>query len=373
MKRTAGCIAGALALLVPGLALGEPIRGLYLGGGAGLGMHEESSILDAGGATRDIGYSAGFAALGAVGYGMGGPRFELELGYRKNDGDDIPGVAGDATAKTASLLANFLYDVDLGSPWTPYLGFGLGVARAEQFGGSAKTVFAYQGILGVSYQMSNEVDFFADYRYFGTEATEATVGTRVSSVENRVHSAMLGVRWAFGGDRSAVAGERSLFDAPPPREEPAILPPRSPAPSYVPAPDSPSPMQPPQRMAQVGPAPTIGASAAAMARSYLVFFGFDKSDLTPEAQRIVRTAALNTQEAPVTRIDVTGHTDRAGPAAYNNRLSQRRATTVKRELMANGVPEKDIVIYAKGETDPLVPTADGVREPQNRRVEIVLK
>jgi outer membrane protein OmpA-like peptidoglycan-associated protein len=71
-------------------------------------------------------------------------------------------------------------------------------------------------------------------------------------------------------------------------------------------------------------------------------------------------------------IDITGHADRSGSARYNDRLSRRRANAVKRGLISNGVPEKDIIIYAHGEREPLVPTRDGVREPQNRRVEIAL-
>jgi outer membrane protein OmpA-like peptidoglycan-associated protein len=54
-------------------------------------------------------------------------------------------------------------------------------------------------------------------------------------------------------------------------------------------------------------------------------------------------------------------------------LSMRRAEAVLTELERNGIPRADVAVYAKGETDPLVPTPDGVREPQNRRVVIVLK
>ncbi|MFN4090443.1 MAG: OmpA family protein, partial [Alphaproteobacteria bacterium] len=121
------------------------------------------------------------------------------------------------------------------------------------------------------------------------------------------------------------------------------------------------------------PAPPPAPAPQQVVRSYLVFFDFDRSDLTSEAQRIVRTAAENAQAAQVTRINVTGHTDRAGSAQYNQRLSERRAQSVRAELIRNGVSEREIAVFARGESDPLVPTADGVREPQNRRVEIVLQ
>jgi iron complex outermembrane receptor protein len=106
-------------------------------------------------------------------------------------------------------------------------------------------------------------------------------------------------------------------------------------------------------------------------RSYLVFFDFNKSDLTPQAKDIVDTAAKNAETAKVTQLTVTGHTDTVGSDAYNMRLSRRRAESVAAQLEKDGIPSSEIEIVAKGKRDLLVPTADGVREPQNRRVQIV--
>ena len=106
-------------------------------------------------------------------------------------------------------------------------------------------------------------------------------------------------------------------------------------------------------------------------RQYLVFFDWNSAVLTTEAQNIVRTAAASAKQTGITRIQLTGHADRSGPDAYNVRLSQRRADAVKAELVKNGVSANEISTIAKGESEPLVPTADGVREPQNRRVQIV--
>ena len=72
-------------------------------------------------------------------------------------------------------------------------------------------------------------------------------------------------------------------------------------------------------------------------------------------------------------IEATGHADRSGSDQYNMGLGLRRANAVKAELIKDGVPAANIVILSRGETMPLVQTADGVREPQNRRVEIVLQ
>jgi outer membrane protein OmpA-like peptidoglycan-associated protein len=119
-----------------------------------------------------------------------------------------------------------------------------------------------------------------------------------------------------------------------------------------------------------------GPPAPAMAGApdtYLVFFDWDKSNLTPEALGIIRTAAANAKKTGTAKIEVTGHADRSGQPDYNMRLSKRRADAVKGELVKQGVPAANITVYAKGETEPLVPTPDGVREPQNRRAQIVIR
>jgi outer membrane protein OmpA-like peptidoglycan-associated protein len=103
----------------------------------------------------------------------------------------------------------------------------------------------------------------------------------------------------------------------------------------------------------------------------MVFFDFNKSDLTPDAVAIVDQAAKNAGPAKATEITVTGHTDTVGSDAYNLRLSQRRAESVAAELEKDGIPASEIAIVAKGKRDLLKPTKDGVKEPQNRRVTIV--
>jgi len=117
------------------------------------------------------------------------------------------------------------------------------------------------------------------------------------------------------------------------------------------------------------PAPV--AAAPSVPKSYLVFFDFNKSDLTADATTIVDQAAKNAGPAKVTQLTVTGHTDTVGSDAYNMRLSRRRAESVAAELEKDGIASSEIEIVAKGKRDLLVPTKDGVKEPQNRRVQIV--
>jgi len=117
------------------------------------------------------------------------------------------------------------------------------------------------------------------------------------------------------------------------------------------------------------PAAPATSSTSEM-KKYLVFFDWNKSVLTPEAKKIIANAADDFKKTGSARIVATGHTDTSGSAVYNMGLSVRRADAVKAELVRLGVPAGNIVTIGKGQTDLLVPTKDGVREAQNRRVSI---
>ena len=114
-------------------------------------------------------------------------------------------------------------------------------------------------------------------------------------------------------------------------------------------------------------------AAAKPARTYLVFFDWDRADLTARARQIVSEAAAASAHGQTTRIAGNGYTDLSGTATYNQRLSIRRAQSVEGELVRDGVPRGEISIHGYGENSPLVQTAAGVREPQNRRVEIIFQ
>jgi outer membrane protein OmpA-like peptidoglycan-associated protein len=121
----------------------------------------------------------------------------------------------------------------------------------------------------------------------------------------------------------------------------------------------------------VAPAPRQ-VRAPESRRAFQVFFDFDKSDLTPAAAQVIRQAADEVKAGRATVVTVVGHTDTTGSSPYNQGLSDRRAAAVRRQLIADGVTPDAIDATGVGKGGLLVPTAEGVREAQNRRVEIVL-
>ncbi len=105
----------------------------------------------------------------------------------------------------------------------------------------------------------------------------------------------------------------------------------------------------------------------------MVFFDYDSTRLGATAEAVVGDVAQIVRQRPYTRIVLTGHADRVGSNSYNLRLSKRRADAVKRALARAGVARDTIMVQAIGESEPLVPTPDGVPEPQNRRVDIAIQ
>jgi outer membrane protein OmpA-like peptidoglycan-associated protein len=162
------------------------------------------------------------------------------------------------------------------------------------------------------------------------------------------------------GDREAarevLCGDDEIFRVYNALGRPCRLTPRGdPNPAWAPPPPPPPP--PP-------PAPVV------MPGPFIVFFDWDKSDITPEAASILDNAAAAYQKTGSASIELAGHTDKSGSDEYNQALSQRRADAVKAYLAGKGVPNSVMTTQAFGESQPLIDTADGVREPQNRRVEI---
>jgi len=349
---------------LPELAPPPPLTGLYVGAGAGANWLQPQHLINpvtGNAANGNLVAQTGFVALGNIGYALpSGLRFELEGNYRSNkwnhaSGLGFPGGAGGYEVKEA-VMFNALYDFSalIPVPWfAPYAGVGVGYGWAResslrfynnvtgtprfQLGGNEGAI-AYQAIVGAAFNIPyvRGLAFTTEYRFFGMgsrsydslifpTATAAPVSAKVKLGNNFNHAVLLGLRYNFG--------------APPP--------PPPPAPAPVPA--------------------------QAPARSYLVFFDWDKATLTDRARQIIREAADNSTRVQYTRIEVNGYTDTSGTPQYNMGLSIRRANAVKAELIKDGVPENAITAQGFGDTHLLVPTGPGVREPQNRRVEIIIR
>lgn len=115
---------------------------------------------------------------------------------------------------------------------------------------------------------------------------------------------------------------------------------------------------------------TVETDVASETGPFFVFFGFDSSAVDGDGAEILASVADVIREDNGARVTLTGHTDKAGASDYNKRLSRRRVEAVRDALVANGVPADRITVGPDGEGEPLIDTADGVREAQNRRVEI---
>ena len=315
----------------------EDITGPYLGGYIGYSI--PSSVDAAGniGGSATVDDSADLEldnglGLGALfGYDYGALRAEAEVAYRQYDNDKYKSLVLDGTTAAdmsadgetglLSVMGNVIYDYENGSVLTPYVGVGLGAGWVFVDGGN-DAGFAYQGILGAKLAIDENLAAFVDYRYLAT--TNVKAGTVDGSLTTQ--NIQAGLVYTF-----------SSYTPPPP-----------PVPAPVAAPDP------------------------VMTRSFMVFFDWDSSTITSEAASIIQDAAQSAMTLGVSRIELTGHADRSGSPAYNQALSLRRAEAVKAELIGLGLSESEIVTMGKGEGAPLVPTPDGVREAQNRRVEIVL-
>ena len=363
-----GAILGAGLLALPIAASAQPVDGFYVSLGAGVNLMQDQTFRFSSPDRADpftgahLKSSAGPVVQGSAGWGFGnGLRVELEGDWMNNKFNEastnfIGGARGRPGAggweQKYGVMGNVLYDFTMVPYVVPYVGAGVGYQETNlnnfrinpAFGESANLggsdgSLAYQAILGIGVPVpaAPGLAITAEYRFLGlagsrkfdgnfTTASNETGPLNGSLRQNYNHMFLIGVRYNFG-------------QVPPP---PPPVPVAAPAPAVQPA------------------------------RSYLVFFDWDKATLTARARQIIREAADASTHVQVTRIDVNGHTDTSGTPQYNKGLSIRRASAVKAELIRNGVPANVISIQGYGDTDLLVATGPGVREPQNRRVEIIL-
>jgi outer membrane protein OmpA-like peptidoglycan-associated protein/opacity protein-like surface antigen len=356
----------------------------YIGLEAGVGLvqNQDLNVSTANGAATTANaikqvYFPGFDVGGNIGYDFGGFRTEFALNYIRGKnrttfvnvltppirytnaagatilGPPPIGTYQDAGGSASALAFMLNGLIDFGGKDKEaggYVGAGAGIARVKMPDGQIRspgaifledsdTAFAWNILAGVYKPISDNVDIGLKYRYMNvTDVNVFTTNGLPIDTRFRSHSVLLTLTYNF-------------FEAAPPPPPPA--PPAPPAP----APPPPPPL-PPCPPAAVTPGP------------FLVFFDWDKSAITAEAAAILDRAAEQYMATGQTRIALAGHADKSGKDEYNVALSQRRADAVKAYLAGKGVGADAIATEAFGEGRPLVDTADGVREPQNRRVEI---
>ncbi len=343
VSRRAAPVATLLALgLAAAPAAAQEEGGYYVGVGAGYNMPVDSDA-DGTGFSQEVDYNDQLGVLmGTLGYAYDSNwRGELEVSRRSNDVDSIGGAPGTGNVEATGLMANVLYDFHgLAEGVTPYLGAGLGLVHLKAdtinpvngaTSNSSDDVPAGQLIAGAAFDVAENVAVTGQYNFLAT--TEASLDNRAGQgydLDYATHSLTIGLRIAFGAPDPAPKAE------PEPEPEPAAEPDTS------------------------------------LVRNFLVFFDWDDATVTAEAREVLRQATQYAEEGEVVRITLTGHADTSGPSTYNMRLSQRRAEAVEAALRDLGF-DGSIDTVARGEEQPLVPTGDGVREPQNRRVEIVLQ
>jgi outer membrane protein OmpA-like peptidoglycan-associated protein len=107
--------------------------------------------------------------------------------------------------------------------------------------------------------------------------------------------------------------------------------------------------------------------------SFVLYFVEGRDEFTVESRRDFDAVFAEIARRPLPDLVVIGHTDTVGSAAFNDNLSRQRAEVVRNALVARGIAVERIVVVGRGEREPVVPTADNVAEPRNRRVEILVR
>ncbi|MGG5887245.1 OmpA family protein [Falsiroseomonas sp. HC035] len=361
--------------LLAGTAQAQVPAGFYVSAGIGANQPQQTDIETSGNVARALNGQGNIRfepqAMGvlAVGYGFGnGIRVELEGSLRANAIDRASGPASLSPVTQSQgqmwnwgVMANAFLDIPVGVDWVqPYLGVGLGYVWSEvedlRVNGNRQRLavdgtdgsLAYQAIAGAAFPIGAipGLSATAEYRFMGMMDPEYSATLFARNGRNQTgraeinpyhHAVLFGVRYALGS-------------------------------TPEPLPVTPSLAAPP--MAPMAQPPV--AAAPAVARSYIVYFGLNSASLTARAREIVAEAAQAARTGTA-RIEVSGHTDTVGTAGANQRLSMRRAEAVASELRRQGIRGEDIGVSAFGETQLAMATRDGVREPRNRRVEIVVR
>ena len=383
----------------------------YVGGDFGAMIVEDTDLSFTPGTTANnsteatLDWDLGFDGAAFVGYDLGAFRIEAEVSYKKANLDEItsgislPGQINPGTARASQLIAgggdvnvlsfmvNGMLDFGDEDGLSGFVGGGAGIARVEYnnlrafsnlgaFTDDSDTRFAWQVVAGIRQAISPNIDLTLRYRFFNVYNLEtAGFGGRVVDSDLRSHSLLGGITFNFGAPVPPPVCEAPNFL----NEAGVCVPPpvvvrTCPAGTRLnPATDACEAIEVPVRYTDCpGGTRVVEGQACPVipVGPWIVYFGWDEDTLTDDARATLNQVAETYRRTGTAQVVLAGHADRSGSAGYNVGLSQRRANNVRDYLAANGVSGGAITTQAFGESRPAVDTADGVREPQNRRVEI---
>ena len=384
--------ASAAAAIVSATAAAQADEGWYARGGVGAIADSTADIDAPFNVAGSLDGDAKRAKVepvytGGLGYAFGsGMRLEAMLDYRNIDLDvedmflgprpaGVNGPVGAGSLNTTSFMINAIKDFNADGKLSPYIGLGGGVGRVDMKASSlynsttgaqtngisddSDSGFALNALAGIGYEVSDQLTADLGYRYFNIDDLDFNGVDGLYGGSYSEHSVMVGLRYAFA--------------APPaPAPEPEPIPEPVPEPEPIPEP-TPEPEPEPIPELIVEEAVEV-IDCTTQGQSFAVYFEWDSSSLTEQAQIVIDRAVSRAVEngCSVSVSTIEGYTDTSGNRAYNARLSQRRASIVRDALIQRGISGDAISTEAKGETGLAKATADGVREPLNRRAEVVV-
>lgn len=395
MKFKLALLAAAGTTAMFSTAFAQEQTGYYGALGAGVVLDNDDVDFESDSSTpafdADMEVGSNVAIYGAIGrYYQNGFRGEIEFATRTQEVEEIPGDGlgfagfpsssdlGDLTVSTLMLNVYKDFAFDASGLLHPYVGAGIGAAyvrpefdnisspTAAEAGGPSFSnrvivadkdyVAAAQAMAGITYDFTDNMVVDLRYRYLKTG--EVDYGGYVNSPQNDyiadlsteydAHEIVAGFRWNFGPTATVVEEPEPVqyktcwdgsqvevtMDCPPMLEEEEVV-------------------------TEIEP--------------LVVYFDYDKSNLTDAARTLIAARADEAISADVAGVNVEGNTDTSGSSAYNQALSARRAKVVSDALVANGIDSSIITMEALGESNPAKPTADGVKEPLNRRTEVTFE
>ena len=421
-------VAATALMSVPSLASASD-QGWYVRGNVGYGIQTD---VDFGrslvGDVEGEGNAAGSLGLG---YAFGNNwRIEVDAAQLWNDLGAVSQAGGtSAKLRTTTGMLNAIYDFDDFGSWQPYIGAGVGIAnnKLDAYTTTANPTvcpgfnvtncrfsdkdsgFSWQLLAGLGYKLSDQLTWDTQYRYQTSAGEREFVGNGLGGASGAVpiglethadglgsHAVMTGFRYNFGAPARKTVGYAplpalytcwdgstvgSMANCP-------VEPVRITCWDGQIVDDAANCRAEPQTVVQ---APTIqcwdgtlvyDASSCPIQRqvsvcdsgatSFVVYFPWDESYLTDQAKAVVANATNTASLCGVSNILIEGHADSSGNAQYNVGLSNRRANAVEAEMKTNGLSTTNVTKSAKGESELAIPTGDNVREPLNRRSEVII-